>query len=363
MAFAIAQAQGRDPIERAMPAFSAAGHLPLWLETNDTYLDVPDAGGVFSYLKDDEQQTLIKIGARRCVPISGTEGLLAILVLIDDRPDWRVPSAQMKRLTSFLKDVSSSYQTAHGRLTRTSAMRSLHRAGQLVVAGQLAATIAHEVRNPLASLRSTIQYVIDSQSSWPTKQELLHDSFRELDRINDTISGVLTLSRPPELLLTDAVVPRLASDAMRLMRTYADDHGITLEADLDTTFSSMIDVREIHQVFINLFLNACQAMGSGGRLAVSSRIEDLGELALPSKYGVVHIQDSGPGIPASDLDKVFEPFFTTKATGTGLGLPVCLEIVARHGGHLDLRCPPEGGTIASVHLPLSQESSGLHPAG
>jgi signal transduction histidine kinase len=147
---------------------------------------------------------------------------------------------------------------------------------------------------------------------------------------------------------------------MRLIRTYADDHGITLEADLGTAFSSMVDVREIHQVFINLFLNACQAMVSGGRLIVSSSIEDLGELAVPSTYGVVRIQDSGPGIPPHDLDKVFEPFFTTKANGTGLGLPVCLEIVSRHGGHLDLQCPSEGGTVASVHLPLSQESSALH---
>ena len=337
--------------------FRAHGPLAQWREANDDHLWVPDDVGVFEYLDEDERQTLSSHYVRLCLPVMGTERLVAILLFIDDAPRLTLSAADRALLLVCARQAAVACDTAARQHAKHSHVRSLHRADQLVVAGQMAAAVAHEVRNPLATIRSTIQYVVTSSSAWDHKRGLLEQTLQEVDRIDHTVSGMLSLSRPSTLTMTDTDMTQVVRDALTLIRSYVEDHHVDLQVDLGHPLVVVGDVRELRQVFVNLLLNACQAMTHGGRLVVTADVVLEDRPASLPRYGVIRMADSGPGIPGAHLEKIFDPFYTTKPGGTGLGLPVCLEIVSRHQGRLDITCPAHGGTVASVLLPLKVSAS------
>jgi signal transduction histidine kinase len=230
-------------------------------------------------------------------------------------------------------------------------LRTLHRAQQLVVAGQMAAGVAHEVRNPLSTIRSTIQYVLASNSDWPHKLALLSDTLHEVDRIDHAVSGMLNVSRPTTPTMVDTDLTEIVADALKLVRGCADAREVEFRSLLGDRVTVQGDARELRQVFVNLLLNACQAQPAGGLVEVASHA--MADSSGAARQAAVRIADRGPGIPLDLIERVFDPFYTSKPNGTGLGLPICREIVARHGGHLDLQCPGRG-TVVTVLLPLKE---------
>lgn len=332
-------------------SLSADSRLVQWLEVNQQCLPVPDDAGIFSYLDESDRRLLG--GARLCLPLIVADEVTAILLFLDDTVDRFSPD-DMDFLLSCGRVAASALRAA-GDVSSTPGTKRLHRADQLAAAGQLAATIAHEVRNPLSTIRSTIQYVIDSTSEWSHKRGLLKEMFREVDRIDQTIGGILTLARPSGLSLQVTDVTAVVREALRLVAPYAEEQQVNVEARLSVSLRALADPRELRQVFVNLILNACQAMPDGGHLTVeTSRGPAEISLGLFVLSGAVTITDTGSGIDAALSDKIFEPFFTTKSGGTGLGLPVCLEIVSRHSGTLTLSAAESGGTRATVSLPLRE---------
>ncbi len=342
-----------SPGQSAPVVLSADGHLVRWLATNETHLDVPDDQGVFAYLTADERAALEAAKVRCCLPLATGGGVIGLLLFIDARVRWRVPAADAAFLLACGRQVALACDAADRHHAEHERLRTMRRAEQLMVAGHMAAIVAHEVKNPLGSIRSTVQFVLKSSSPWEEKQQLLRDTLNEVDRIDQIVSGMLSLSRPRDLELVDVDVADLARESLRMIQPYADSQRIVMHADLSEPVAVVGDRRELRQVLMNLLLNACQATADGGSITVTSELAiDERATTGPSRWGVLGIADTGHGIPLELMDKVFDPFFTTKTTGTGLGLPVCLEIVTRHGGRLDLTCPAHGGTVASVRLPL-----------
>jgi signal transduction histidine kinase len=169
------------------------------------------------------------------------------------------------------------------------------------------------------------------------------DVVARVDSLNDIVQDLLVFARPREPLLTPVSIAELIENTAALVHkdpAYAS-LGITVSGDRPVV---RVDVEQMRTVFLNLLLNAAQASGASGRVQAAIGADDLA--------ATIAISDDGPGIPPDVRAKVFEPFFTTKHRGTGLGLPTARRVVERHRGTIDIDCPPTGGTVVTVTLPL-----------
>jgi signal transduction histidine kinase len=177
-------------------AFPANGTLSQWLRTNREALLVPHPRGAFEYLDEAERSVLLAVGARACVPIFANARLVAILLICSSEAGWRLAPEDIELVTRLAQQAGLALENAELHRLERDRLRGLHQAEQLAMAGQLAATVAHEVRNPLTAIRSAVQYVLESSSDWEHKRGLLQRILGEVDRIERTIGEVLALSRP-----------------------------------------------------------------------------------------------------------------------------------------------------------------------
>lgn len=217
---------------------------------------------------------------------------------------------------------------------------------KLAVIGELAAGTAHEIRNPLTSVRGFIQLLDRKYGDDAPEKEYFRIILSELNRVNDIIREFLLLSKPtnPNLRLID--VNTVMEDVKTLMSSDALLRNIDLQFQLsDVPAICEVDVEQIKQVFINLIRNAFEAIKLHGRLSVSIRVagEDC----------EISFADNGPGIRKDALGRIFEPFYTTKEEGTGLGLTVSYRIIQNHGGTIDVESEEGRGATFYVRLPLA----------
>ncbi|MCI3920997.1 ATP-binding protein [Paenibacillus sp. TRM 82003] len=211
---------------------------------------------------------------------------------------------------------------------------------KLSLAGVLAAGIAHEIRNPLTSLRGFVQLQRDQQPQY-TRIML-----EEIDRINDIVSELLVLAKPKETLYEPKRVDRLLEDTMTLLQAQALLLGIELTASREADASRtkvLCDENKLKQVFINLVKNGMEAMSDGGTIHIG--------LFLEREWIVVTVTDEGCGMPAELLESLGTPFLSTKEGGSGLGLMVCGSIVEEHRGTIRYRSEQGKGTSVEVRLP------------
>jgi two-component system, NtrC family, sensor histidine kinase HydH len=221
--------------------------------------------------------------------------------------------------------------------------REVLRAEQLAAVGQVAAGVAHELRNPLTAVKMLVQTALESHSGNGLPQEDLHLMEQEIRRMELCIRMFLDFARPPrcERRRTDLV--QVVRRAMALVEGRARRQKVNLTADLpDEAIYLMIDPEQIHQVVLNLLLNCLDALPRGG----SAHLE-----VLVGKDIEVRISDTGPGIAPRIRDRLFEPFVSSKETGIGLGLSICKRLIEAHGGAIRGGNAPEGGALFSFTLP------------
>lgn len=222
----------------------------------------------------------------------------------------------------------------------------LSRSEKLLVVGQLASGIAHEIRNPLTSIKGFIQ-LFREQSCLEKKYTEYYDiMLSEIDRINGIVNELLLLAKPKEANFEKADIRLLLQNSMMLMTGQAMLYNIEIVSELDTVPVPLYcDQDKLRQVFINIFKNAIEAMPAGGRITVNLNLVSDTEVNI-------QIIDEGCGIPMEQLDKVGEMFHSTKEHGTGLGLVVCQKIIQDHQGSLTLESEIGRGTVVSIRLPL-----------
>jgi signal transduction histidine kinase len=348
-AFVGSHVPGSDDLG-APPKFGMSGTLVKWIRVNEEPLLIPHPGGAFEHLEESERTVLTNLSARVCVPVFVGSRLIGLLIVRSQDASWRVSADDLDLLVRLGRQAGLALQNAELQTLERERLRNVYRAEQLAVAGQLAATVAHETRNPLTAIRSSVQYVLQSSSEWPVKQRMLEGVLEAVDRIDRTIGGVLELSRPGDMELGNVDLVRAAEESLLLAEAYARAHDISVERQFEvTSLPVTADRRSLQQVCINLFLNACQAMPTGGHVTFRSAVA---QPELEEASAVLQIRDTGLGIAAEDLPKIYDPFFTTKPGGTGLGLPICLDIITRHGGQLKLESTLGSGTTATILLPL-----------
>jgi signal transduction histidine kinase len=207
--------------------------------------------------------------------------------------------------------------------------------------------VAHEVRNPLAGIRSTAQ--LWQRGVVGLDEESLSGLVHEVDRLEEIVSRLLQFSRADAQDLIPGDLNAVVGEAARLAEGLAESQGIRLEVDLDRDLPQVAMARPaLLQVFRNLTTNAVQAMAPGGTLRLSTRLDPFRQAVLAS------VEDNGPGLDPDVIGHLFEPFFTTKPEGTGLGLAIAREIALAHRGDLLAANRPDGpGAWFKIILPVS----------
>ncbi len=210
--------------------------------------------------------------------------------------------------------------------------------------GEMAAVVAHEVRNPIAGIRGALQIIASRLPAASSDVGVLKDVVARLDGLNDIVDDLLVFARQRGLTLGRVHLrPLLVSVASWLRQ---DVSMAALDIDIrGEDLAVDADAEQLRIVFANLLLNAAQAMDRRGRIVIQLRT--CGDARCE-----VVIEDEGPGIPSDTRGRIFDPFFTTKTRGTGLGLPTAKRIVELHGGAIGVECPARGGTAVRVTFPL-----------
>jgi signal transduction histidine kinase len=228
------------------------------------------------------------------------------------------------------------------------------RMDRLVSLGEISSGIAHEIRNPLAGIKTTAQAMGEEMDRNDPKREYLNRITREIDRLNDLLKMFFSFAKPQKPNLVHCNVKDIVNEVTPLLIKEITDKKITFIEKYSPGLPKVkVDLNQMHQVFLNLFLNAIQAMPSGGELRIVA--EPVASLPLPhyhADYVQVSISDTGRGIPSHILSKVFDPFFTTKAKGVGLGLSISYQIIKKHGGTIRVESQEGKGTTFLITLPL-----------
>jgi PAS domain S-box-containing protein len=234
----------------------------------------------------------------------------------------------------------------------------LRRSDRLAALGTMAAGLAHEIKNPLTSVRTFSRLVARKFDNARFRETFQRVVPRELERINAICERLLELARPRRLRLRPVSLPPLLERTVELYANQLETKQITVDREYPSDLPVIeADVEHLYQALLNLVGNALDAMAAGGRLTLrAGRSEDPIQRppfrgALPRSV-TVEIEDTGLGIPPSEADKVFNPFFTTKQGGTGLGLALAHKIIEDHGGSITFRSTPGVGTTFRVLLPV-----------
>jgi signal transduction histidine kinase len=248
----------------------------------------------------------------RCMPVRGDQGLIENIVIIS-------------------RDISE----------RKSAEEILLRSEKLSIVGELAAGIAHEIRNPLTTIKGFMQLYQREDSSI---DNLL---LSELDRIETITSQLLTLGKPQAVELKRTNVLELIEGTLELLAPEAAMNNIQFKLTFEeSSYFITCEKNQLKQVFLNIFKNAMEAMKDGGDIQIGLR-------KGPEDECVISVQDQGCGIPEELLPRLGEPFYTLKEKGTGLGLMISNKIIKQHNGSITFKSKSKEGTIVEIKLPLA----------
>ena len=247
-------------------------------------------------------------------------------------------------------------------LTEVRALREeIARSQRLATVGSLAAGVAHEIRNPLSSIKGFATYFRERYRKTPEDHQIATILIQEVDRLNRVVGQLLELARPVTISKSPESLKPLIEDTVKVIEPQAREKGINVHASVSTdNLTVPLDPDRIRQVLLNLFLNALEAMDSGGRLGIAAGPRADGQ-------GVeLTISDTGAGIAPSHLERIFDPYFTTKPSGTGLGLAIVHTIIEAHRGEIAVDSRPDGGTVFTVFFPFadkdnSNDSESNHP--
>jgi PAS domain S-box-containing protein len=233
------------------------------------------------------------------------------------------------------------------------------RMDRLVSLGKLASGIAHELRNPLAGIKTTAQALGEEMSGDDSRREYLHRITKEIDRLNDLLKTFFSFAKPQNLNLVHCHIKDIINEIIPFLIKEIADKGIRFIETYHPQLPKVkVDKTQMHQVFLNLFLNAIQAMPNGGELKIeagpmiSNSIE-----GFKQNFIKVVISDTGRGIPPHIVHRIFDPFFTTKSKGIGLGLSITYQIIKKHGGTIKVESRWEKGTSFVINLPETLENS------
>lgn len=305
----------------------------------------------------EEKQRLTEVrsamGAMKAgisIPLLGADRVIGFLNLKDER----VPEAYSSEEIALLLEVAEQAATV---VENSKLYERMKERDRLAALGEMAAGLAHEIRNPLGAIKGAAQF-LDPARLDGEEGELVQVIIDEVDRLNGVVTQFLDYARPIKTAPSPIDLNDVVERTMRLVQTTIPE-SVELKLDLAAGLPRVqSDAEQLKQVLINLVQNAVQAMPEGGRLTIATALDDPGGFRLIGRgpeMVELRVRDTGPGIPEEAREHVFVPFFTTKEKGTGLGLAISQRIVRSHGGSIAVQSRPGEGTEFVVRLQAVEE--------
>ena len=305
-----------------------------------------------------------RLAADVLLPIEGEEDLLGFLTVKDERIKDAFSPEEVSLLCGLTGQVAITVENSQ-------LYQQMKERDRLAALGQMSAGLAHEIRNPLGAIKAAAQYIEeisddsnDSEASQDDR-EFLTVIVEESDRLNRVVSDFLDYARPSRGVQTKVKINEILKKTLQVFETGRSDK-ITLTVETaDDLPGVIIDGEKLHQVFLNLIINAVQSMEKilDPQLKITTRVRMVRKIkphqrdVVPAKYVEIRFSDNGPGIKTDIVQNIFIPFFTTKSKGSGLGLSICQRIVRGVGGEIEVRSQEGQGTIFTVVLPTSERPS------
>jgi signal transduction histidine kinase len=292
------------------------------------------------------------VGATHAFPIEHGRSRLGLLV-IDSSPKTRLGPQVESTIQTLCAQLALVIENSNLLKSKLELQNELAQQAQMVQLGEMTARIAHEIKNPLSSIKTIVQVMqedADFQAKYARDLELINN---EIDRLKGSISQLLDFARPGRHARQKVSLGDAAESALSFLRRDIEQQQFSVENEIPSDLPPIDgNSTALREIFLNLFLNAFQAGGPGMRIRLQAWEGTLADGS--ERYILLVVEDDGPGIPVELQSKVFAPFFTTRQRGTGLGLAIVKRNVEHMGGSISLESPTrEGhGTRFLIHLPL-----------
>jgi len=332
--------------------------LIRWLAINTRPLVTRIDAGAVASLPEAQQRLLAEAAVETAAPLAAAGRVIGLIALGETRHRGGWTRQLAHSIATLAVPAALAFEHAALIAEEKDRLRRLYRAERLATAGTLATGLAHEIRNPLTSIRSGMQLIRDRPGTPPDAIEILGEVIAEVDRIDRLVNGLLMFARAPRSDLHDTDLNEVARRSAALLASRARSGGVEIALTLPATPTIVHgDAGQLEQVVLNLLLNALDAVTGQEQEPPAGPVELVLEQGQPATVGPalaeLEVRDRGCGLPEGAGERVLDPFFTTKADGTGLGLAISYNIVARHGGELTLEDRASGGAIARMVLPIA----------
>jgi signal transduction histidine kinase len=270
---------------------------------------------------------------------------------IRDITERKLAEEELRKTNERLEEALAQLLTKTQELA--SMTQQLWQASKLATMGELAASVAHELNNPLATLALHAEFLLERLPHDDPKRQAVGVIEQEIERMATLVSNLLLFSRRSQPQISTINMAEELQNSLEFIKYHLRSHSISVATDFAEALPSVhADQQQLRQVFLNLLTNASDAMPEGGTLTVRARKHrENGSAAV-----IVEFSDTGIGIQPEDMRKLWEPFFTTKpeGKGTGLGLPICRRTIEEHRGTIDIESPPGKGTTVRIILPATE---------
>jgi signal transduction histidine kinase len=296
-----------------------------------------------------------QLGAEVSVPIVSKDKLAGILNL-GHKVDRKIYSSEdLEFLSTLANQAAIAIENARLYENLKQSQLTLRRADRLSSLGLLTAGLAHEIRNPLVAIRTFTQLLPERYDDPEFREVFQGLALKEVDRICGLINDLLNFARPSRPNIAEENLNEVVDGVARILESQAKDREVKIAREFVPDLPKVwIDREQLKQVFMNLILNAIQAMRDGGSLVIATRVSADGDGNATRPCVQVEVRDTGIGIPEENLERIFDPFFTNKDGGSGLGLSISHQIVQEHGGRILVRSKIKEGTSFFVNLPLER---------
>jgi signal transduction histidine kinase len=341
------------------------------LELCEKYKDIHTERIVQAKSASQGQAAQLRIIAATAVSISFMLGMLLAFVLgyqilgpvrrltaeAGRKGNTNADGDEVKALSRSVRGLIQDVDQTQSELKKS--RESLLQAEKMAMVGKLAAGMAHSIRNPFTSMKMRLFSLNRSLKFTDTQKEDFDVISEEIRRIDTIVQNFLEFSRPPKLTLQSISPSIIVDQTLQLLKYRLKSYDVSVTIEREQTLPEIdADPEQLKEVFVNLVVNACEAMERGGSIVIREQ-----EIITPSegRIAVIRVSDNGPGIPESIRARVLLPFFTTKEEGTGLGLSIAVRIIAEHHGRIDIESNQGEGATFIISLPLKEPTDEHDP--
>ena len=297
-----------------------------------------------------------QLGAEICLPLIHTNKMIGFISL-GQKAEGEMYYPDDLNLLNFLGSqtaIAIENANLYENLKRSQSI--MRRADRLAALGTLIASLAHEIRNPLVSIKTFTQLLPERINDEEFRNYFLNVASSEIDRLTSLINELLGFARPSEPNLQGENVNEIIERIGFLIGTEARKKNVQITKNYAANLPLiLVDAEQIKQVLLNILLNAIQAIPGEGQIWIETRVVSVARDREPSPFVQIEVRDTGVGIPKENFERIFDPFFSTRPEGSGLGMAISNQIIHEHGGFINLESEVGKGTSFRVHLPLKGE--------